>query len=165
MSGAYLRTWIVDISFAIYVPSWLVSVRLDRVYLVYNGLNGGEAGGGGSASEAAGLPRLSPYLRAARIGGGPVRWWPSVRLGITYVVMTPVLSHLLFAAKTDIDSLKNGTLLCDYNNTKPRQTPMLVAQRPWQTSTGFEFDFLLGRFDYLGGRVDFRVGRFDPDTK
>ena len=28
MSGAYLRTRIVDISFAIYAPSWLVSVRL-----------------------------------------------------------------------------------------------------------------------------------------
>ena len=41
MSGAYLRTRIVDISFAIYAPSWLVSVRLGRVYLVYNGLNGG----------------------------------------------------------------------------------------------------------------------------
>ena len=38
---AYLRTRIVDISFAIYAPSWLVSVRLGRVYLVYNGLNGG----------------------------------------------------------------------------------------------------------------------------
>ena len=41
MSGAYLRTRIVDISFAIYAPSWLVSIRLGRVYLVYNGLNGG----------------------------------------------------------------------------------------------------------------------------
>ena len=41
MNGAYLRTRIVDISFAIYAPSWLVSVRLGRVYLVYNGLHGG----------------------------------------------------------------------------------------------------------------------------
>ena len=39
--GLSIRTRIVDISFAIYAPSWFVSVRLGRVYLVYNGLNGG----------------------------------------------------------------------------------------------------------------------------
>ena len=53
MSGAYIRTRIVDISFAIYAPSWLVSIRLGRVYLVYNGLNGVR-------------PAEPPYLRPAR---------------------------------------------------------------------------------------------------
>ena len=52
MSGAYLRTRIVDISFAIYAPSWLVSVRLGRVYLVYNGLNGGRPAAAPAAAVA-----------------------------------------------------------------------------------------------------------------
>ena len=50
-------------------------IRLSRVYLVQR-----------TQREAAGLPPLSPYLRAARIGRGPVRWWPrQVRPRLYYV--------------------------------------------------------------------------------
>ena len=65
MSGAYLRTRIVDISFAIYAPSWLVAYGLAAyIWSTTDSTGGGR------------LPPSSPYLRAARIGRGPVRWWP-----------------------------------------------------------------------------------------
>ena len=69
MSGAYLRTRIVDISFAIYVPSWLVSVRLGRVYLVYNGLNGGRPAVAPPAKRSRRSCRRPPPVESVLTGG------------------------------------------------------------------------------------------------